>query len=139
VNGLDTVNSNPIAHKYHSLSLKNMTISCYSVVSSVSAMPFSASIARNMLRVCSVNCAACEAALSAAEAIPREIGREVTVMLKEVMIFEKQPYYFRRSSTVEPSKSSRTRRVSDQNSATSVEVFAKRRTSFHQILDHFKK
>jgi hypothetical protein len=41
-------------------------------------MPFSASIARNMLRVCSVNRAAREAALSAVEAIPREIGREVT-------------------------------------------------------------
>jgi hypothetical protein len=35
-------------------------------------MPFSASIARNMFRVCSVNRAAREAALSATEAIPRE-------------------------------------------------------------------
>jgi hypothetical protein len=102
-------------------------------------MRLSASIARNMLRVCSVNCAACEAALSAAEAIPREIGREVTVMLKEVMMVEKQLYYFRRSSTVEPSKSPRTRRVSDQNSTRIVEFFAKRKTSFHQSLDHFKQ
>jgi hypothetical protein len=46
-------------------------------------MPFSASIARNMLRVCSVNRAAREAVLSAAEAIPREIGREVIVMVTE--------------------------------------------------------
>jgi hypothetical protein len=35
-------------------------------------MPFSASMARNMFRVCSVNRAAREAALSAVEAIPRE-------------------------------------------------------------------
>lgn len=35
-------------------------------------MPFSASIARNMFRVCSVNRAARKATLSVAEAIPRE-------------------------------------------------------------------
>jgi len=56
-------------------------------------------MARNMFRVCSVNRAAREAALSTAEAIPREIGREVTMMLREMMmVVEKKPYYFQRSS-----------------------------------------
>jgi hypothetical protein len=51
---LDTVSLNVIAHRCYSLSLKNMTTSCSSIASSVSAMPFFASIARNMLRVRSV-------------------------------------------------------------------------------------
>jgi hypothetical protein len=46
-------------------------------------MPPPASIARNMLRVCSVNRMAREAAVSAAEAILREMGREMMVMVIE--------------------------------------------------------
>jgi hypothetical protein len=77
------VNLNLITYKCHLLSLKNITISCYNIVLSVSAMPFSVSIARNMLRVCSMNRAARKAVLSAAEAIPRERRREVIVMVTE--------------------------------------------------------
>jgi hypothetical protein len=83
VNGLNTVNLNLIVYKCYSLSLKNMTISCYSIASSISVIPFSASIARNILRVCSVNRAAYKAVLSATEAILRERRREVIVIVIE--------------------------------------------------------
>ena len=65
-------------------------------------------MARNMFRVCSVNRAAREAALSAAEAIPREIEREVTMILREVMIIVSESKSNRTTSgdLLEPSKSS---------------------------------
>jgi hypothetical protein len=130
---------NLIAYKCHSLSLKNITISCCSIALSVLAMPFSASIARNILRVCSVNRAAREAVVSATEAILREIGREVTMMLREVIMAATESKSNRTiyKDLLEPSTRISRRIVSDQNSTTSVEFFAKRRTLFHKSLNHF--
>jgi predicted RecB family endonuclease len=71
-------------------------------------MLFSISIARNMFRVCSVNRAAREAVLSAAEAIAREIGREVIIILREVIIIVIESKSNRTTSgdLLEPFKSS---------------------------------
>ena len=104
-------------------------------------MPFSASIARNILRVCSMNRAACEAAVSTAEAIPQEIGREVTMMLREVIMAatESKSNHTIYRDLLEPSTRISGRTVSDQNSITSVEFFAKRRTLFHKSLNYFTK
>jgi hypothetical protein len=72
-----------------------MTISCYNIISLVLAMLFSTSIARNMFRVYSVNCAAREATLFIIKAIPREIRKEVIIILREmIIVVEKKLYYF---------------------------------------------
>jgi hypothetical protein len=63
-----------------------------------------------MLRVYSVNRAACKVALSTTEAIPQEIGREVTMMLREVMmVTESKSNHttFGDLLALEPSRSSR--------------------------------
>jgi hypothetical protein len=62
------VSLNVVAPRCHSLSLKNIT-TCSSMVSSVLATPFFASIARNMLRVQSVIRAAYRAVPSPTKAI----------------------------------------------------------------------
>jgi hypothetical protein len=111
-----------------------MTISCCSILSSVLAMLFFASIARNMFRVCSVNRVACEAALFAVEAIIREIGKEVTIMLREVMMMVIKSKSNRTTSgnLLESFKSfSKDAKIKRSNSITIVEFFVKERTPFH--------